>query len=239
MKNNSILKFILYVAFLPFILLYLVYKSNLSKNTKIIIYTLFVLVFIVYGSLNGSFDNVNSKNTALNVTPSNPVVENDKRDVEEVKDTNLVVSNEEKDEQTKTDTSVEEDENEDSQQLTDEQNYTAMVSTWAYDFAGDFSELSDLLINNNIESTSWNSKVLNTSNKLIEDCRVVIDFKPPTGYEKINENVVNACTNYMYGVTDLLDGLRELDEDKIESAQIFFMLGTEFIKIATEQLNNK
>lgn len=139
---------------------------------------------------------------------------------------------------------VSNDVNEVEDQKTDEQpdydvNYSNTVAEWSYRFSGHFNDLSDLLVNNDVESATWNKKVAEVSNKLINDCSEVIDFRPPPDFININDNLANACTNYMYGVTDLLDGLRTFDEDKLSNVEIFFMLGNEHIKIAGDLLDKR
>lgn len=233
MKKFNFFKFILFLVVLPFVPIYFIYKSQtLSKNTKIISITSYIVILMVIGMFNEDSDF--RKSIASEPAKVEDIATNDSS--EEVAISNGVTKQDESNDSIDV---IEVEEQQTEKQTDYDINYTDTVAEWSYDFSEHFGDLSDLLVNNDVESATWNKKVVEVSNKLINDCSVVIDFNPPSDFTNINNNLINACTNYMYGVTDLLDGLRTLDEDKLSNVEIFFMIGNEHINIATDLLNEK
>lgn len=233
MKKFNFFNFVLFLVVLPFVPIYFIYKSQtLSKKTKIISITSYIAILIVVGMFNEDSDF--RKSIAAEPEKTEDIANNDNSE-------KVAISN---DVTKQDDSTISNDVDEVEDQQTEKQpdydiNYTDTVTKWSYDFSEHFSNLSDLLVNNDVESAAWNKKIVEVSNKLINDCSVVLNFEPPSDFTDINNNLISACTNYMYGVTDLLDGLRTLDEDKLSNVEIFFMLGNEHINIATELLSNK
>lgn len=236
MKKNNWFKIFLWIIFIPFLPIYFVYKSSrINKNNKIILISVYIVILMVVGIIQESKKDVDAdKNLVVAPVEKETLKSETKETVNEENKTPEKDNEESKDE-----AEVEVIVQEPSPEVDDAVEYTNTVSIWAYDFASDFDELSQLLINNDIGSDTWTYNIGEASLDLIDDCGAVIDFKPPTDFVEINTRIVNACTSYMYGVTDLLDGIKNLDEDKISSAQLFFLIGSEHINMATELLNEK
>lgn len=232
MKKKSLFHTILFIIVLPFVPVYFIYKSqSLNRKQKVLSITGYVLILLLL-SYFGKDNEL--KNQTTSVSTKIEDVENSEIQVEATPESDL-----NQDELTSdADNSNNSDEQPIDQPDFDE-DYANTVAKWSYTFGGHFQDLSELLVNNDVESATWNKKVADISSEIINDCSAVIDFKPPTDYQSINNNIVDACTNYMYGITDLLDGLRTLDEDKLSNVEIFFMFGTEHIRIAADLLNKK
>lgn len=234
MKKNNWFKIFLWIIFIPFLPIYFVYKSSrINKNNKIIIISVYIVLLMVVGIIQENNKEVNADKNLVVAPVEKETIKSETNEITKEDNENTEKDNEEP--EAEVEVVVEEP----SPEVDDAADYTNTVSIWAFDFASDFDELSQLLINNDIGSDTWTYNISEASLNLIDDCGAVIDFKPPTDFVEINTRIINACTSYMYGVTDLLDGIKNLDEDKISSAQLFFLIGSEHINMATELLNEK
>lgn len=115
---------------------------------------------------------------------------------------------------------------------TDEDIYKQEIVNWSISISGEFNTLSELLINNDLTSQSWVNDIKRISNNIIDNCAYLETNKVPSTYDNVQLNLVNACINYLYAITDLNEGINESDFEKIEMASYFIIIGNEHIEIA-------